>query len=127
VDLRRELDWDAFHQALVGARAVLVPLRERVGSSGQMVTLAAMQLGKVTFVPDVDAVAQYLVDGESGIVYPLGDDAALLAALRAHLDDPDRRAAVGRAAAARYRASFTRERFDAAVVSDVLELASAPA
>lgn len=123
VELRRDLGWDAFHEALAGARAVLVPLRERVGSSGQMVTLAAMQLGKPTFVPDVDGVAQYVVDGESGIVYPLGDEETLFLALSASLRDAGRLAALGRAAQARYTESFTRKRFDDAVVADVLELA----
>ena len=124
VELKRDLGWDAFHETLAGSRAVLVPLRERVGSSGQMVTLAAMQLGKPTFVPDVDGVAQYVVDGESGIVYPLGDEEALAGALAACLRDPERLAALGRAAQARYAESFTRRRFDEAVVADVLELAA---
>lgn len=123
VEIRRDLGWDAFHEALAGARAVLVPLRERVGSSGQMVTLAAMQLGKPTLVPDVNAVSQYVVPESSGVVYPLGDEDALVAALSGVLADRARLQTLGEAAKARYLESFTRQRFDTAVVARVLELA----
>jgi glycosyltransferase involved in cell wall biosynthesis len=92
-----------------------------------MVALAAMQLGKATVVPDVDGVAQYVVDGASGIVYPLGDEDAVGRALGDVLDDPERRDSLGRAAQARYAQWFTRGRFDAAVVASVLELAGEPA
>ena len=63
-----------------------------------MVTLAAMQLGKATVVPDVEGVAQYVVDGASGIVYQLGDEDAVAAALDDVRGDPERLDALGRAA-----------------------------
>lgn len=46
---------------------------------------------------DVGGVSEMLQDGETGLLVPLGDGAALTAALAALIDDPDRRRAMGRA------------------------------
>ncbi|MSQ09671.1 MAG: glycosyltransferase [Dehalococcoidia bacterium] len=57
-----------------------------------------------------EAVGQcsaYIEDGVGGVLTPAGDDAALAAAVAALLADAPRRAALGRAAAARMRERFT--------------------
>ena len=44
----RDTSWDEFHHLLAAARLVVLPLAHDVGSSGQMVALAAMQAAKCT-------------------------------------------------------------------------------
>lgn len=69
-----------------------------------------------------------MIDETCGVLVPQGDAAALAAAMQALIDDPERRAAMGRAARARARA-FTADavvpRFEQAY-RDLLALAPAP-
>lgn len=110
VTVHRELAMEEFHRLLAGARLVAIPLAEDVGSSGQMVTLAAMQLGKAVVVADTPAVAQYL-DEETGATYELGSDESLCAAISDLYEDRARLLALGAAAKARYYDRFTRTAF----------------
>lgn len=66
----------------------------------------------------VGAIPEVVVDGETALLVPTGDEAALTAATSALLDDPDRAQAIGEAA----RHSYL-ERFDIAVVADAWERA----
>jgi glycosyltransferase involved in cell wall biosynthesis len=115
----REQSWEAFHVTLGHSRIVVVPLRERVGSSGQMVTLAAMEAGKPTIVPDVGGLSQYIDEGATGFVYKLGDQHSLCELLARCLSNPDALEEVGRAAKASYLLKFVRTRFEEAVIASV--------
>jgi len=59
------------------------------------VTLEAMSLGRPIVASDVGGVGEAFIDGESGLLIPPRDDAALTRALLVMLDDPDRRARIG--------------------------------
>jgi glycosyltransferase involved in cell wall biosynthesis len=115
----REQSWEAFHVTLGHSRIVVVPLRERVGSSGQMVTLAAMEAGKPTIVPDAGGLSQYIDEGATGFVYRLGDQQSLCELLAWCLSNPDALEEVGQAARASYLLKFVRTRFEEAVVAGV--------
>lgn len=56
--------------------------------------------GRAVVAPDVPQLADRLRDGEEVVLVPAGDAGALTEALRALRDDPERRAALGRAARA---------------------------
>ena len=73
----RDAPWDAFHHLLAAARLVVLPLKRDVGSSGQMVALAAMQAGKCTIYSDVSVVGQYFENGQTGIACPIGNAARM--------------------------------------------------
>jgi glycosyltransferase involved in cell wall biosynthesis len=115
----REQSWEAFHVTLGHSRIVVVPLRERVGSSGQMVTLAAMEAGKPTIVPDAGGLSQYIDEGATGFVYRLGDQHSLCELLAWCLSNPDALEEVGQAARASYLLKFVRTRFEEAVIAGV--------
>lgn len=68
----------------------------------------AMAAGLPVVASDVAAIPELL--GETGVVVPPNDPAALAAALRALADDPDRRAALGALASARAREHYAQDR-----------------
>jgi glycosyltransferase involved in cell wall biosynthesis len=116
-----DLEQADFYRLMAHSRLVVVPLFENVGSSGQMVTLAAMQFGKTLVVPDFAVVQQYVEADITGFVYEHGDEHSLCEIIRAAWGDEDRLRAVGLAAQRRYQEHFRRRRFDEAVVNHILD------
>ncbi len=70
------------------------------------VLIEAMALGKPLVAPREGGPRYIVADGETGLLVPPRDAEALAAAISALLDDPARRAAMGRAARARVDAVF---------------------
>jgi glycosyltransferase involved in cell wall biosynthesis len=79
--------------------AVVVPSR---GEGFGMVALEAAERGRAAIVSDVGGLPEIVRDGETGLVVPAGDAAALARAIVALTGAPERVAALG--AAARQRA-----------------------
>jgi glycosyltransferase involved in cell wall biosynthesis len=74
-----------YDRALLGAKAVVVPIRAASRSAGQQTYLNAMLMGKPVIVTDAPGVRDHIVDGETGwIVAP--DPAALRQAIQWVLD-----------------------------------------
>jgi glycosyltransferase involved in cell wall biosynthesis len=91
-----------FHEgqvrALYGrAQVVAVATRPNVHASGLTVMLEGMACGRPVVVPDTPGMAEYVVPGETGLVYPVGDEAALAECVRSLLADPQRAAEMGSA------------------------------
>ncbi len=72
--------------------------------------LEAMLAGRAVVATRVSAVPELVVDGETGVLVPPEDDAALADALLALLRDDGRREAYGRAGRARAHAEFSVDR-----------------
>jgi len=60
---------ETFNQLIFNSKCVIVPLKDDVGSSGQMLCLAAMQLSKPIIYTDYKVVSQYFKIDNSGIPY----------------------------------------------------------
>jgi len=71
--------------------------------------LEAMCFGCPSVATRVGGIPEVVVDGESGLLVPFGDGAALIKTLEDLIDHPARRAALGRAARESARASFSAE------------------
>ncbi len=71
------------------------------------VILEAMSLSRAIVASDIGGVGEAVVDGESGLLVPPRDDAALARAIVEMLDDPGRRAQIGATALARVGRQFT--------------------
>ena len=78
-----------------------------------LVALEAMEAGLPVVATRVIGSEEVVADGETGLLVPPEDPAALSAALAALLADPGLRARMGQAGRRRYRAHFTRERMAA--------------
>ena len=86
--------------------------------------LEAMVAELPVVATDVGSVADAVVDGLTGMLVPPEDPAALAGAIESLLDDPHRRAEIGRQARARVLEQFTAERMAAAFESLYRELVS---
>lgn len=100
VTLLRDLPKPQFESLLSGAKIVVVPLKEDVGASGQMLAISAMRNAKPVVYADLPVIS-YFFNGDSGVPYKIGDLDSLAAALRTYLSDPDRMDRHGRNAQAR--------------------------
>jgi glycosyltransferase involved in cell wall biosynthesis len=123
VQVRRDVDRVTFHTLMAGSRCVVVPLKANVGSSGQMVALAAKQLGKMTVYANYPPIAQYFTDGDDGLAYRPGDLDDLCAKLDYCLDDSAGVLSMGAKSRERYLRDFSAPSFYARIVDHFLAFA----
>lgn len=91
-----DLDSERFHGLLEMSRAVIIPLKENVGSSGQMVCLAAMRFGRPVIYSDISAVNYFFVGSTGALPYELGDVKSLISAVtQVKSLDPAESSAIG--------------------------------
>ena len=93
------------------ARFVLLPLKERMSPGGMTSLLEAMAMGKAVVMTFSSGVVEFVEDGVTGIVVPLGDAAAFRAAVERLWGDPALAEAMGRAARRRFEAECSTARF----------------
>ena len=89
------------------ATVVLVP---SLGEGFGMVALEAMERGRAVVASAVGGLSEIVVAGETGLLVPPGDAAALAAAVVELARDPDRARTLGRAGRARAVEAFSQER-----------------
>lgn len=74
VILYKDTDKELFYSIMKGAWAVIVPLKDDVGASGQMLCLGAMGLSKPIIYTDVSSINYYFkADINCGIPYQISD------------------------------------------------------
>jgi hypothetical protein len=121
VIIYKDLDFRPFHILLARSRLVVVPLLRDIGSSGQSVALAAMQYGKATVYPKLDAISQYFCDGITGICYTPHKKYSLCSRIAESFPETDRLLSIGEAAKKIYYAQYTGDKFDDAILSHIEE------
>ena len=75
------------------------------------VVLQGMALGKAVIAADLGGPTEQIAPGRTGLLVPAADPAALAAAICSLLEDPARRASLGRAAAAEVSTMYTVDGF----------------
>jgi hypothetical protein len=98
LEVRFNLPFDEAWGIVQHARAALIPLRSRETPCGLVTLVGGMHLGKAQIVTDAAGAADYLKDGETGLLVPAGDAQALAAAIRRLDQDPALAARLGAAA-----------------------------
>lgn len=81
VMIYRDIAADQFQGLLERADALIIPLKNNVGSSGQMVCVAGMRRSKPIIYADIPAI-NYFFDDRCGIPYRMGDPESLERAVR---------------------------------------------
>jgi glycosyltransferase involved in cell wall biosynthesis len=114
-----------FHRILGAARLVVLPLKKDLGSSGQMVAVAAMQLAKCVIYTDIPVVGQYFSDGQTGIACPIGDLDRLVALIARWYPDEAGAERVGRAARVVANQTFSADTYESAVARHASEFMAA--
>ncbi len=124
VDVVFDSEPKMFHRLMAESSVVALPLKSDVGSSGQMVLLAAMQLGKPVVVANIGAIRDYVTDGVTALCYTPGDDGELARLLRELYASASRREALGRAGQERYLERFKPDCYNRAVADMISMVAS---
>lgn len=84
--------YDQYLELLHGSDFVVVPLTDLPRSTGQVVILEAMAIGKAVIVTETVGTVDYVESGENGLLVPPGDAEALATAMRRLSEDPELRA-----------------------------------
>jgi glycosyltransferase involved in cell wall biosynthesis len=100
---------------LMGACDIFV-LPSRAEPFG-LALLEAMAAGKPVIAANEGGPPEIIVSGESGLLFPAGDDAALANAIGALTNDAAKRAALGQAARKRQATVFSTERMVAEIMA----------
>jgi glycosyltransferase involved in cell wall biosynthesis len=93
------------------SRFVVVPLRSSDTDNGVNVILESMAMGKPVICSRTLGQVDVIQEGVTGLFVPVGDAAALRAAIRSLWNDPERCAEMGRAARAYVEKHHTLEKF----------------
>ncbi len=110
---------DAYFAAVADAAVVAIPLRPVYHATGLSLLLAAMSAGRPIVCSDTPATRDYVTDGQSALLVPPGDAAALRAAIARLMTDESLRAELGANARRRWQEQHTLANF-AAKVDQVL-------
>jgi glycosyltransferase involved in cell wall biosynthesis len=95
VSVRSGLSAVECHELLQGARAHVLPLRNRTTASGQVTLLDAMAFGKASVVTESPGTVDYVDNGIDGSLVPPDDCSALVRALERVWDDAQLRRKLG--------------------------------
>jgi len=114
-----DIPYSQFLSLMAGSRLVIIPLKHDVGSSGQQVSLTAMEMGKTIIYADFSIVSQYFRDGYSGIAYQPRNAADLASKIDQLTQDQDRLIVIGKHAHSEWAARFTRDKFEAELIGSI--------
>jgi len=98
--IAERLTFPALRRLYADAAVVVVPLADRPHAGGVTAVLEAAAMGRAAVVSASAGVRDWCRDGETCLIVPCGDAAALHAAIRCLLDDPGLRDRLGRNARA---------------------------
>jgi glycosyltransferase involved in cell wall biosynthesis len=102
----------ALRECYGAARFLVVPIRPTTQwSAGCTTVLHAQAMGKAVVASAVPGLSDFMVDGQTGLLVPPGDPAALARAIDELWSDPERAAEMGRRARAWVESRFSLDRW----------------
>lgn len=105
IQYEKDCHGDTYLRLMEDARAVIVPLRSRDFSSGQLVVLQAAMLGKPVIVTENDTMQEYIENGKTGFIIP--KDAESLWKVLCRLEDDTYYAQICRNARQKFEECFS--------------------
>lgn len=105
-----------------GCRIAIVPLKPVICSTGQVVILEAMALGKPVIASDVVGTRDYIQSGINGILVPPGDSAGLRSAIGRLLNEPALENQLAENALECVKRSHTFEKYVGAILDEADQL-----
>jgi glycosyltransferase involved in cell wall biosynthesis len=128
-DVRVEVDvsYARYMELLEGASVVVVPLLPLVKSTGQVVLLEAMALGKPVIATSTVGTRDYIDDNVNGLLVPPGDAATLREAIRSVLGNRTLRDRIVASAMKRILSHHTYEAYIDTILGTAAALADGPA
>ena len=115
---------EEYMREIIGSTIVVVPLAVADISAGQMVVVQSMGLGKAIIVTDTPTIRDYVVDGQNGVLVPMGDANAMRAAIQDLLQNPEKRARLGTNARATFDANLSTEGHLRGLIESIYETES---
>jgi glycosyltransferase involved in cell wall biosynthesis len=109
--LVRQVDYVELREWYARATVVVVPLLPNDFQAGVTTLLEAMAMEKAVVVSATDGQRDIVVDGETGILVPPGDEKALREAVERLLKDPSERKRLGRNARRAVSEHFSLDRY----------------
>lgn len=126
VTVLTDVPYAKYRELLEGAKIVLVPLESHEFSSGQVVILEAMALGKPVVSARVLGSEDYVIEGVDGCLVEPGNSADLRRVIDKLLSSPDLADSLGRAALDKVRRVHTLDQYARNILDVVGSLASPP-
>lgn len=105
----KDIESDVFNGLMERSNCVIVPLKENVGSSGQMICLGAMKMCKPVIYCNISAINYYFIPYVTGIPYEIGNGDSLNTAIRLMTSSKINRSTMSKKALERYEQLFTLE------------------
>lgn len=106
--VRAPIHWlgsrDDVHRWMAASDVIVMPSR---GECFGRVTLEAMSVGRPLVASRIGGLQDAIVDGETGLLVPVGDAAAFAEAIASLERDPDRLKRMGEAARTRFESHYT--------------------
>ena len=87
--VERNISSGSLKELYAAARFIVVPLHHTLYAAGITTITEAMAMGKAVIVSDAPGVLDYVKDGVSGLVVPVGDAQALAAAITRLWENPE--------------------------------------
>jgi glycosyltransferase involved in cell wall biosynthesis len=119
-----DIPYQRYRELLEGARIVVVPLEPHTYSTGQVVILEAMALGKPVVAARVLGTEDYIADGVDGILVTPGNAVELGAAISKILSVPGLADGIGRSALNRIERAHTLDQYVHNVIGIAGDLAA---
>jgi glycosyltransferase involved in cell wall biosynthesis len=98
IEILEEIPFSEFEKLMERCRAVVIPLHDRNISTGQVVLLHAMALGKPVIATRTTGTRDYIVDGQNGLLVEPRNPHALRVAMDRLMSDSELRERIGTAA-----------------------------
>ncbi|MCE5336073.1 MAG: glycosyltransferase [Desulfobacteraceae bacterium] len=106
VAVYRDIPREAFNRLMANAGVIVLNLRDQVGSSGQMVALAAMSMGKAIVYADNEGISYYFKGPDCAVPYTMRDARDLAAKIGVLMEDEQMRKRLGESARQRHSSLY---------------------